>query len=208
MFLGCFRKSFLLRTIDKTALTAASEVPGYNAFESVLKPRSLTSGTAFGWIPRESSLSQWIQVAFPGLMRIENIATAGLEQAEAWIKTYRLSHSLNGVDFTLLQNEYGYPEDLWGNKNAAAFSMTRVMFNATHVRLWPQTWQQRIALRWELFGCPVGKVPLSNPKPWMITWDICQPPAEQSAVFYRKIPQFWFYALLSHVSGYSLESPY
>ena len=90
-------------------------------------------------------------------MSIEHIATAGLPKAEAWIVTYRLSYSSNGVDFNLLQNENGYPEDLWGNKNAVGFSLTKVCFNATHVRLWPQTWNGRIALRWELFGCPLGK---------------------------------------------------
>ena len=146
-----------MRNLPPLSITASSQRDGFEAHTSIILPQNDTLGSPGGWVSSETALSQWIQVAFPGLMNIENIATEGLNQIESWVKAYRLSHSTNGIDFKTISDENGFEIDFVGNKDSLTFSVNELSFNATHVRLLPQSWNNRIALRWELFGCPVGE---------------------------------------------------
>ena len=52
------------------------------------------------WSSQINDMNQWIRVDFGEAVKITGIATQGLQGSDNWVKSYNLSHSNDGVNFT------------------------------------------------------------------------------------------------------------
>ena len=59
------------------------------------------------WSSQINDMNQWIRVDFGEAVKITGIATQGLQGSDNWVKSYNLSHSNDGVNFT------AYAQVLW-----------------------------------------------------------------------------------------------
>ncbi|KAL4230751.1 hypothetical protein ACF0H5_011126 [Mactra antiquata] len=155
---GCLGKPLISGTmkVADTALNASSVLD--NRHIPVRSRLNMPSNGAYGgaWIPRFSDTHQFIQVDLGFMVQITGVATQGAFDSQDWVKTYQLSYSSTGNQWVSYYELGSKPKVFTGNfenKQARKYYLL-VPFIARYVRLWPLTWNNRIAVRWELYGCP------------------------------------------------------
>nr|XP_015215075.1 PREDICTED: neuropilin-2 isoform X1 [Lepisosteus oculatus] len=119
------------------------------------------------WTPSEDSNKEYIQVDLNFLKVLTGIATQGAISKEThriyYVTTFKLEVSTNGEDWMIYRH----------GKNHKVFHAntdpTEVVLNripqpvlARFVRIRPQTWENGIALRFELYGCQITDAPCSD----------------------------------------------
>ena len=142
-------------------LTASGEFSSnHDASQSRLNTLPTPGVTNSGaWCVRDNPTPIWIQVKLGRVFHILKIATQGLPSAETesdrfWVKTYKVQYSLDTNNFQTVQN--GSEGDLifHGNMNKDEIKYNDIpgIVIAKYVRLVPETWNENICLRWELYG--------------------------------------------------------
>lgn len=61
------------------------------------------SGAYGGWKPYHQDIGQWIQVDLGDIAKVTKIATQGMYYWSQWVKTYKVSYSLDGGYFRFYQ---------------------------------------------------------------------------------------------------------
>ena len=56
-----------------------------------------------GWSALTLDHSQWLQVDLSGTYRVAGIITQGRADVSQWVTSYKVAHSLNGIDFNTIQ---------------------------------------------------------------------------------------------------------
>ncbi|XP_067870778.1 neuropilin-1a isoform X4 [Heterodontus francisci] len=119
------------------------------------------------WTPSEDSSKEWIQVDLGFLQHVSAIATQGAVSKETqrvyFIQTYKVDVSSNGEDWITVK-ERNKQKIFQGNSNPndiviREFPQTIL---TRYVRIRPQTWENGVALRFELFGCKITDYPCSG----------------------------------------------
>uniref|UniRef100_A0A3B3VE01 Discoidin, CUB and LCCL domain containing 2 n=1 Tax=Poecilia latipinna TaxID=48699 RepID=A0A3B3VE01_9TELE len=115
------------------------------------------------WAPSPSDRQQWLQVDFRREKRITAIVTTGSDRIEYpyFVKAYRVLFSKDGKEWHFYR-ETNSSQDKIFQGNMDYQDKVRNNFippiEARFVRINPTSWEQRIALKLELFGCvPGGK---------------------------------------------------
>uniref|UniRef100_A0A3B5RF31 Discoidin, CUB and LCCL domain containing 2 n=1 Tax=Xiphophorus maculatus TaxID=8083 RepID=A0A3B5RF31_XIPMA len=115
------------------------------------------------WAPSLSDRQQWLQVDFRREKRITAIVTTGSDRSEYqyFVKAYRVLFSKDGKEWHF-HRETNSSQDKIFQGNMDYQDKVRNNFippiEARFVRINPTLWNQRIALKLELFGClPGGK---------------------------------------------------
>ncbi|XP_023192385.1 discoidin, CUB and LCCL domain-containing protein 2 [Xiphophorus maculatus] len=113
------------------------------------------------WAPSLSDRQQWLQVDFRREKRITAIVTTGSDRSEYqyFVKAYRVLFSKDGKEWHF-HRETNSSQDKIFQGNMDYQDKVRNNFippiEARFVRINPTLWNQRIALKLELFGCLPG----------------------------------------------------
>ncbi|XP_008432262.1 discoidin, CUB and LCCL domain-containing protein 2 [Poecilia reticulata] len=113
------------------------------------------------WAPSSSDRQQWLQVDFRREKRITGIVTTGSDRSEYpyFVKAYRVQFSKDGKEWHFYR-ETNSSQDKIFQGNMDYQDKVRNNFippvEARFVRIKPTLWDQRVALKLELFGCVSG----------------------------------------------------
>ncbi|XP_041951280.1 discoidin, CUB and LCCL domain-containing protein 1 isoform X1 [Alosa sapidissima] len=114
------------------------------------------------WTPDSSHTGQpWLQLDLGEKRRITGILTAGSPSADHYVRSYKVEYRERNRWKAYTQNNSSEPTVLEGNVDShqQTRSTLQPSIVARHLRLLPQAWNQRVAMRVELLGCPYVKSP-------------------------------------------------
>ncbi|CAH1782009.1 unnamed protein product [Owenia fusiformis] len=129
-----------------SSLTASSEL---------FSVRSARLGASHGWVPKERDLHQWIQFDLGEVWQINGVVTQGFANGDWWVKSYTISHSLQGTNssFTEIVKADGHVT-FRGNKDRHTPVMnTFQSVKARYIRIGPKSWHGAPALRFDVIAC-------------------------------------------------------
>nr|XP_033791254.1 discoidin, CUB and LCCL domain-containing protein 1 isoform X2 [Geotrypetes seraphini] len=122
------------------------------------------------WASNHSSSREWLQIDLGKRERITGIITRGsmLPNFNFFVETYVIKFTKEGSKWKTYKGPLGKEEKIFkGNSNYLDTARNTFFppLVARFVRIVPQTWHQRIALKAELLGCPITQVynPSSHP---------------------------------------------
>ncbi|KAL9964359.1 hypothetical protein ACROYT_G027990 [Oculina patagonica] len=107
------------------------------------------------WSAANNNQDQWLKVDFGRNVKITKFATQGRQDANQWVKTYKLSFSEeNGQTYQTYQ-ENDADKVFNGNtdQNSVVTHTLLQPITARFVRIMPQTWNVHISMRAEFYGC-------------------------------------------------------
>ncbi|XP_030841953.1 uncharacterized protein LOC115924199 [Strongylocentrotus purpuratus] len=157
--------------IPEGAITASSQ------YDSTTGPRrarlNLPASGALkgGWSALTLDRSQWLQVDLRGTYRVTGIITQGRADIDQWVTSYNVAHSLNGINFNIIQIAASQQEKyssyltflrvFTGNSNRTT-QVTNYFsppLTTRFIRVLPIMWFGHISLRMELLGAgPVAAI--------------------------------------------------
>ncbi|KAJ1119171.1 hypothetical protein NDU88_007357 [Pleurodeles waltl] len=158
---GCFSPLGMESgTIKDEQITASSY---YSSWYHSWKPplaRLNKQQSVNAWQAKSNNNQQWLQVDLLHPKRITGIITQGAKSltTEMFLKTFAIASSDNGRNWKPYIEESTSMEKIFiGNENSQGHVKNR--FNppiiSRFIRIIPKTWNQSIALRFELMGCDV-----------------------------------------------------
>ncbi|XP_076039175.1 lactadherin-like isoform X2 [Oratosquilla oratoria] len=110
------------------------------------------------WCARKSDEHQWLQWDLGPPHTVTGVVTRGRgDKRRQWVKAYTLTYSNDSkVWFTYKDGNHLDSKVFGGNldKHTERRHYLNTPFNARYVRLHPQRWSKRIAMRAALLGCP------------------------------------------------------
>uniref|UniRef100_S4RJI9 F5/8 type C domain-containing protein n=1 Tax=Petromyzon marinus TaxID=7757 RepID=S4RJI9_PETMA len=115
-------------------------------------------GGRYGWAPANPNAhGQWLQVDLGQPRTVTGVMLQGAKgvDTKAFVRRFRLAHSMDGVTWTRSRTSDGIYKYFVGNSNADKPELRQVRpVQARFVRLYPEKWSQNgIGLRLELLGC-------------------------------------------------------
>ena len=107
------------------------------------------------WRPASEAVGEFVQADLGALKRIEAIATQGHPAHARWVTSYKFAHSVDDVTYDYVMNADDGERVFSGNSDSNTVVVNDVSPSivARYVRLYPQTYQQLISVRWEVYGC-------------------------------------------------------
>ena len=127
----------------------------YNYSRSRLHTQRNDDGIG-AWATDENIVGEYIQADFGQLQRIQAIATQGRAVWNRWVTSYKFAYSTDGVTYHYVtSDDDGSDRVFVGNVDMDTLVENRldVPIVARFVRLYPQTFNGWMALRWEVYGC-------------------------------------------------------
>ncbi|CAH3127383.1 unnamed protein product [Pocillopora meandrina] len=112
---------------------------------------------AGAWCAAQSKVGEYLHIDLGVVRQVRHIALQGRPGSSDYVKTFYLRYGNNGLDF----NNYGENatvkyKTLGGNVNDAAsvsnIALTEPIY-ARFIRIYPLSWNSRICLRTEIYGC-------------------------------------------------------
>ncbi|XP_063955375.1 hyalin-like [Lytechinus pictus] len=119
--------------------------------------KELGNGTILcgAWKPANHNKNQWIQVDLSTLFRVRGVATQNNYGANQWVTSYKIKCSRDGVHFDTLQDISKNQDKVFQGNSDRNTVVKNAFPEATvcrFIRLLPISWNDRIALRMELYG--------------------------------------------------------
>ena len=131
------------------------------------------------WQPTSSSTSSYLQISFSSMLGINFVncghritlhsykwisfpllflaLTSVLTQGSgsAWVTSYKVTWSLDASVWTSILDDFNVEVTFSGNSDASSQVENDLPYGllATHLRVNPQTWQDFIAMRIDVYGC-------------------------------------------------------
>lgn len=154
------------------------------------KAGNSSNGPPWAWAARFSSDKEWLQIDLGERKNVTGIATRGSTNNgyNFYVKTYKISYSKDGKAWRFYKRKNSREDQVFeGNVNNHQLVRNDFIpsFVARYVRLVPQRWHQRIALKAEVMGCRVStrnrtpdvlRSPRPLPKPTYMPTESTTPP--------------------------------
>ncbi|XP_067862825.1 discoidin, CUB and LCCL domain-containing protein 1 [Heptranchias perlo] len=180
--------------LESSRLTASSSwTEKSNIGESIIwspdKAQASSKGQPWAWAAGSPSKNEWLKIDLGERKNITGIVTKGSTNNgyNFYVKTYKISYSKDGTTWRIYKRKNSKEDKIFeGNMNYQQLVRNNFIpsFVGRYIRISPQTWHQRIAMKVEVIGCKVSQrirpfgVPRSSkplPKPTII-------PTESSTV--------------------------
>ncbi|XP_033751294.1 LOW QUALITY PROTEIN: uncharacterized protein LOC117335429 [Pecten maximus] len=111
-----------------------------------------------GWMSQTNDASQWIQVTMNETYQIQQVQLQGQEEEDNWVTTFSIGYSSDGSVWTTYTNASGTSVFAGSTDRSTVVTVGLDPFIETnYIRIQPVTWNNNIALRFELIGCSVSK---------------------------------------------------
>ena len=165
----CSSEQALLASLPDSSLSESSAwqtvaLPTTDATRSRLHTTHVASTAAGGWLAGQNSVGEWVQADLLALTHVYKVATQGREHGtvQQWTRTFRLKTSLSNVDqhFQFVVATPGGAAVTF-NANYDRDSIVENRFSprvARYVRLYPIEFEGHMTVRWEVYGCRLGKI--------------------------------------------------
>ncbi|XP_050525527.1 hemocytin [Daktulosphaira vitifoliae] len=111
------------------------------------------------WIPFTASTSQWIQIDFTGPRIITGIESKGNPPTNsignAWIEAFKIVYSNDLINWNKILDSRADEKIFTGNFDSDNAHKTYfdTPIRARYIRIYPEKWQNKPALRLEILGC-------------------------------------------------------
>ncbi|XP_068677063.1 uncharacterized protein [Montipora foliosa] len=144
------------KTILDAQISASSKFDDNHSAAQARLYFKANGSRAGGWSPLKDDLNQWIQVDLGSTTRITRVATQGLHASKEWVIKYKMQYSFDGVTFQNFEEVDSSAKVFDGNKNSdtVVYNDLTPIITARFIRFLPWQWNNRIAMRIEIFGCP------------------------------------------------------
>ncbi|XP_032802376.2 neuropilin-2-like isoform X1 [Petromyzon marinus] len=144
-------------------ITASSMYPN----KEWMPKQARLNNPVHAWTPAADSNKEWIQADLGYLKILSGIATQGAISKDSkksyYVTSYKMEVSSNGDDWMMLK-EGRMPKVFSANSDAS--SLVENKFSepvlTRFVRVRPRSWENGIALRFELYGCHISDYPCSG----------------------------------------------
>ncbi|XP_041367296.1 uncharacterized protein LOC121381939 [Gigantopelta aegis] len=144
--------------IRDSMLTASSYRDGRHT------PQSARLGSAGAWLAAIDNTQQYIEVDFLQPTIISGITTQGRPDAPSFVTSYKLFYSNDGINWNAYREDKHIDKVFAGNFDSVTPVQNMLLspLRTRFLRISPQTWQGRIAMRFEIHGC-VSSYPTAAP---------------------------------------------
>ena len=106
---------------------------------------------AGAWVPRNNQ-DQWIEADLQTIHRIESVTTKGRPVKKLqWVTSYYVSYSQDGTNWEEIPTLFEANK----NRKTKKTNLLPDTIEARYIRLSPNSWVSRIAMRFEVTGCAV-----------------------------------------------------
>jgi hypothetical protein len=138
----------ILPGLDDSNMSASTVYSG--SYHAHLGRLNLASDP--NWTAALNDQNQWIKVDCGETTKIAAFATQGRYGADQWVTNYKVSYSLDDVNWTFIQ-EYGTDKIFDGNfdRNTVVHHDLDHFIEARYVRIHPVAWNTNISMRIELY---------------------------------------------------------
>ncbi|XP_059045233.1 hemocytin [Achroia grisella] len=141
--------------LEETAFSASSVAnelfePQYAVLDG--HPLDITAGS---WAPKKMDKDQYIQVEFPRREPVYGVILQGSPLFDQYVTSYELMYGDDGHVFSVVNGPDGNPKVFRGpvDHEKPSKQMIEPPIEAKFVRIRPLTWNEEIAVRFELIGC-------------------------------------------------------
>ncbi|XP_043362085.1 discoidin, CUB and LCCL domain-containing protein 1-like isoform X2 [Dermochelys coriacea] len=169
------------RLIFHKACDHALEAAGFNASSSwhevnamgQYKPwtaeQAAFSAHGNSWAADPSSETEWLEIDLGGRKNITGIITKGSsDKYNFYVKSYQVFSSRDGKNWKAYRSSSGQEETVFEGNADSLQEVSNTFIPpilARYLRIMPQSWNQRIALKVALQGCQVAR--LKAPRPYV-----------------------------------------
>ncbi|XP_055959260.1 hemocytin [Patella vulgata] len=124
-------------------------------YDSLHVPYAARLGSTTGWLAADDNRKQFLQVDFGEPKIISAITTQGRPHIPNYVTSYMVTFSSDGSRWTTYSDQPGHQKVFSANFDSETpVSNTFVRpIRAQYIRILPQTWHGKIALRMEIHGC-------------------------------------------------------
>ncbi|XP_033105774.1 uncharacterized protein LOC117108037 [Anneissia japonica] len=116
------------------------------------------------WCSRELDTNQWVQVSLPHPYTITGITTQGRSDYDQWVTSYKIQYSMDGARWQDIMSSSGnalaFPAN--SDRDTPVTNIFGSPIVASVIRVNPLTWNGHISMRFELLGCQVSQLPVSQ----------------------------------------------
>ncbi|XP_018119915.1 discoidin, CUB and LCCL domain containing 1 S homeolog isoform X2 [Xenopus laevis] len=162
---------------------------------SWLPERAQLNTPGISWASDNQSSREWLEIDLGDKRRITGIVTTGstLPNFNYYVKSYIISFRRDGSKWKLYKGAVSNEEKrLDGNLNYLERARNNFIppIVARYLRITPQTWNERIALKVELVGCHLAPTHNSSTHPmWKKTSDLSKkPPVTEEKAITELVP--------------------
>ncbi|XP_042143020.1 hemocytin [Ixodes scapularis] len=148
---GC---SEFIRLIDGPEPLKDSLLKASSSRDSKSGPQASRFSSDGSWVPHLND-KEFIEAELVRPQTVYGVETRGDSQLGAWVTSFTVMFSQDGVAYGQLSNTDGSPKVFSGNHDAQSKNrqLFEHPFQAKFIRLVPKSWEGRIALKWDLLGC-------------------------------------------------------
>ncbi|XP_077527874.1 hemocytin-like isoform X2 [Haemaphysalis longicornis] len=168
--------SYFVRVVDGPVPLRDSSFKASSSRDTSTGPQAARLRSVGSWVPNPGS-DEFIEVDIGKVVPLYGIETKGDPGRGAWVTSFVLLYSQDGVAYSQLSNPDGSPKALGGNHDARSLHLQyfEEPLEARFVRIQPRTWVSEPALKFELFACAIET---SSPGPTLKpgSMSICQEP--------------------------------
>ncbi|ELU01346.1 hypothetical protein CAPTEDRAFT_139889, partial [Capitella teleta] len=138
-------------------LTASSQLDGNHGPSRSRLHEPASGDMSGGWVPEFMDEDQWIQVDLGYTIAVTGVAIQGQDQTRNFVTQFYVSYSEDLETWTE-HRESGDEETTLFDGNLDSSHVRRRYFDrsfsARALRINPTSWNNSIAIRWEVLGCP------------------------------------------------------
>ncbi|RUS78725.1 hypothetical protein EGW08_013512, partial [Elysia chlorotica] len=134
-------------------------------------------GTRGTWVPAQSDIHQYIQVDFLVPAYLSGVTTQGQADGPSLVTSYKIQYSRDGITWNTYRENTGVDKIFNANSDPVTpvTNFFRLPILTRFLRISPQTWRNRIAMRFEVHGCPQQYPVPSSPYAMLSSSDDKQP---------------------------------
>ncbi|XP_071503480.1 lactadherin-like [Diadema antillarum] len=141
--------------ITKEQLTASSCWHKFYCVDRARLDQPRVGPRAGAWSTKQKDDHQYIQIDLLTLHQVTGIITQGRQDANQWVTSFKVFHSIDGVTFTPVISPSGTGDEVFhGNRdrNTHNTNVFSVPVTARFIRIMPVSWHAHISMRFELLG--------------------------------------------------------
>ncbi|XP_077495549.1 uncharacterized protein LOC144106577 isoform X2 [Amblyomma americanum] len=149
--------SSFVRVIDGPEPLGDSSLKASSSQDEQSGPQAARMRSPGSWAPKPSTEKEFIEVDIGKSAHLYGIETKGDAALGAWLTSFTLMYSSDGVGYSQLSNADGSPKVLGANHDASSLHRQyfEEPFEARFVRIQPVSWENMAALKLDLLACAV-----------------------------------------------------
>ncbi|XP_073682062.1 retinoschisin 1a [Garra rufa] len=145
-------------SVSSDQISCSNEDQYTGWFSSWVPSRARLNNQGFGcaWLSKFQDTNQWLQIDLKEVKVVSGILTQGRCDSDEWITKYTVQYRTNEkLSWIYYKDQTGNNRVFYGNsdRSSTVQNLLRPPIVARYIRILPQGWHTRIAIRMELLLC-------------------------------------------------------